>query len=100
VDYTQAIRLDPDNAEAYAWRGVVYGLFDNKNCDQAIADCTQAIRLIPNNSLGYLARSIVYQYQVGDLDLAIADFQTALRIDPNDEFTKDLLKEARGQRGY
>jgi Flp pilus assembly protein TadD len=40
ADFTQAIRLDPNNAKAYRERGLAY---NNKgDYDGAIGDCTQA----------------------------------------------------------
>ena len=45
ADYTEAIRLDPKNAEAYCNRGHAYE--EKGDYDKAIADCTEAIRLDP-----------------------------------------------------
>jgi tetratricopeptide (TPR) repeat protein len=45
ADYTQAIKLKPDYAEAYLWRGVMYNIKDDD--DLALADYTQAIKLKP-----------------------------------------------------
>ncbi len=51
ADYTEAIRLDPENAVAYRTRGVAY---DNlEEYDRALADLTQAIQLDSNDAIAY-----------------------------------------------
>jgi len=80
ADFTQAIRLDPNNANFYIERGSTYsGMGD---FDRTIADYTQAIRLNPNNATAYSNRGLTYS-EIGDLDRAITDFNEAIRLDPN-----------------
>ena len=45
ADFTEAIRLNPNDAEAYYSRGCEY--FEKGDHDRAIADFTEAIRLNP-----------------------------------------------------
>ena len=45
ADFTEAIRLNPKDAEAYYSRGGAYG--EKGDYDKAIADFTEAIRLNP-----------------------------------------------------
>ena len=45
ADYTEMLRLDPNNAEAYCNRGNVYD--DKHDYDHAIADIKDAIRVSP-----------------------------------------------------
>jgi tetratricopeptide (TPR) repeat protein len=80
ADFTQAIRLDPDNAATYRERGNAYS--DKGDYDRAIADYNQAIRLDPNFTLAYTNRGVVYHYKK-DYDRAIADYNQAIRLDPN-----------------
>ncbi|MDR1325554.1 MAG: tetratricopeptide repeat protein, partial [Treponema sp.] len=80
VDYTQAIRLDPNYALAYYNRGVAY--HNKGDYDRAIADYTQAIRLDPNYALAYNSRGNAY-YNKEDYDRAIADYTQVIRLDPN-----------------
>jgi len=84
ADLTQAIRLDPNYADAYISRGSVYN--EKGDYDRAIADLTQAIRLDPNYAIAYVVRASAY-YSKGDYDRAIADFTQAIRLDPNSEIT-------------
>ena len=80
ADYTQAIRLDPNDAFAYNNRGITY---KNKgDYDRAIADYTQALRLDPNDAAVYNNRGVAYADK-GHLDRAIADYTQALQLDPN-----------------
>jgi tetratricopeptide (TPR) repeat protein len=78
--YTEAIRLDPNDADAYYNRGNAYG--NKGDMDRAIADFDQAIRLIPNYSLAYNYRGLAYLNK-GEYDRAITDFNQALRINLN-----------------
>jgi tetratricopeptide (TPR) repeat protein len=80
-DYTQAIRIDPNNALAYNERGRVYS--DKGDQDKAIADCNQAIKLNPNYALAYRNRGLAYNNK-GQYDRAIEDYNAAIRLDPND----------------
>jgi serine/threonine protein kinase/tetratricopeptide (TPR) repeat protein len=80
ADYTEAIRLKPDYAEAYSGRAFVY-TFVGK-FDQAIADCNEAIRIKPDLAEAYKNRANPHNElkQYGD---AIADCTEAIRLNPN-----------------
>jgi S1-C subfamily serine protease len=57
ADYTEAIRLKPDFADAFNDRGVVYLML--KQGDKALNDCTEAIRLKPNSPYFYTNRGTI-----------------------------------------
>lgn len=79
VDFNEAIKLDPKNAEAYRFRGATfYKLGDSKS---ALQDYNQAIALDPNNSELYLNRGIL-QADDGDSTNALADLDEAIRLNP------------------
>jgi tetratricopeptide (TPR) repeat protein/predicted small secreted protein len=80
ADFTQAIRLDPDNAKAYKERGNAY--YIKGDYDRAIADYTQAIRLDPDYALAYHNRGDAYSDK-DDYDRAIADYTQAIRLNPD-----------------
>jgi tetratricopeptide (TPR) repeat protein len=80
ADFTQAIRLDPNNALAYGERGNAYA--DKGDYDRAIADHTRTIKLDPNNAAAYSNRGLAYYYKV-DYDRAIADYTQSIKLDPN-----------------
>ena len=79
ADYSEAIRLDPKDTDAYKNRGDAY---QNKgDYDRAIADYSEAIRLDPKYAGAYNNRGDAYRDK-GDNDRAIADYNEAIRIDP------------------
>ena len=89
--YTEAIRLDPDYALAFAARALAFAsnatLWDTTtsavraDLDKAQADAAKAIALAPNLSEGYLARAVAY----GDLlefKEASEEYERALVLGP------------------
>jgi tetratricopeptide (TPR) repeat protein len=75
----EAIRLDPNLAEAYAYRSWAHG--QNNNNTQALKDANRAIQLNSRLALGYFTRGRAYQVK-NDNDRAIADYTEAIRHDP------------------
>lgn len=55
-DLTEAIRLNPNDPEAYLARGAAYML--SGNTQKAIEDCNQSIRLNPNYADAYTVRAM------------------------------------------
>jgi tetratricopeptide (TPR) repeat protein len=87
-DATQAIQIDPTNAEAFNNRGVAYR---HKNLyDQAIADYTRAIALKPDYAHAYNNRGYAYEMK-NQRDRAISDYRTALKLDPNYDHPREGL---------
>jgi len=82
ADYTEAIRLNPQDALAYNNRGVSYHN-GKQDYDRAIADYTEAIRLNPQDALAYSNRGASYNAKK-DYDRAIADLTEAIRLNPQD----------------
>jgi len=80
VNFSEAIRLRPDDASAFNSRGNAYE--SRGDHDQAIADYTQAVRLNPNYALAFNNRGIVYAHK-GNYYRAIADYNEAIRLNPN-----------------
>lgn len=79
ADYSEAIRLDPQNDAAYLNRGMEYT--DKRGHDRAIADFSEAIRLNPQYDKAYFNRGNSHADKL-DLDLAIADYSEAIRLNP------------------
>ena len=73
-------QIAPNNANAYASRGVVYSA--QRDYDKALADYNQAIQLDGGLIPAYNNRGIVYAAQ-GKYDEALADFNHTLQLDAN-----------------
>jgi tetratricopeptide (TPR) repeat protein len=71
-DYTETLRLNPNDARAYINRGLVY--YEKGDYDQAVADYNQAIRLAPNDAYAYYRRGFAY-YDKKDYDKALAVYR-------------------------
>ena len=80
TDYTKAIELDPDYADAYINRGVVKD--DLKDYYGAITDYTKAISLDPDYASAYNNRG-VSKKNLKDYYGAIADYTKAISLDPD-----------------
>jgi tetratricopeptide (TPR) repeat protein len=92
--YSEAVRLDPKNAFAFANRGIAYSKKGDN--DRAIADYDEAIRLNPTYALAFANRSVAYSNK-GDYDRAIADSDEAIRLDP--KYVPAFLNRASSYRG-
>ena len=70
IEYSKAIELAPDLAEAYNNRATAYT--EKGEYDKAIADCTKVIEMDPQSIIPYYNRSIAYLYK-GEYEKTIAD---------------------------
>ncbi len=92
ADFNEAIRLEPENSDAYYQRASFYDM-SQEDYDQAIADYTEAIRLDPTNFRYYFARGGLYQFYCTDANNeAIADYSALIAL----EFGYDHAWEMRG----
>ena len=82
ADYSQAIRLKPDYAEAYNNRGFAYSLKGKIEMPNAIADYSQAIQLRPDYAIAYNNRGVASMAS-GHAEEAFSDFNRALQIQPD-----------------
>ena len=79
ADYSEALRLKPDDGAAYYGRGQARLALNQS--DGAISDFTQAIRLSGDSPGLYVARGYA-QLVKGNANESIADFTVAIRLDP------------------
>ncbi len=78
--FTKAIVLDPDYAEAFRSKSIIY--FLQGDLEQALKNINEAIRLAPNYVDGYMTRAKICRLK-GDARQALADYDKALHFDPN-----------------
>jgi Flp pilus assembly protein TadD len=88
---TAAIEKEPDNATAYATRGMAY--YSKQDYDRAIADYSEVIRLKPTLGRAYAARAVAYK-EKAEFDKAIADFEEAIRLTPQEVELREGLASA------
>jgi hypothetical protein len=84
----RTLRLDPNFADAYNTKGVIYtrmGRYDRSNYDLALQQLTQALALDPSNAGMRLNLAIVYILRggEGDRQRALQEYGQAQRLDPN-----------------
>jgi tetratricopeptide (TPR) repeat protein len=80
ANYTEAIKFDPQNDEAYYCRALVKD--EILDYDGAIADYSEAIYLNSHYTNAYVGRGFVRALK-NQLDGAIADFTEGIRLDPS-----------------
>jgi tetratricopeptide (TPR) repeat protein len=89
--YTQVIQLNPNLAEAYFERGMIYHFpwrysgsqsTARKEAQASILDFTQAIRLNPDYAEAYFERGNSY-YKLQEYQKSIYDYTQASQIDPS-----------------
>ncbi|MFM6090550.1 MAG: tetratricopeptide repeat protein, partial [Dolichospermum sp.] len=79
-DYNQAIKINPNYAQAYNNRGFVRNELRDKQ--GAIDDYNQAIKINPNYAKAYYGRGNVRD-DLGDKQGAIDDYTQAIKFNPN-----------------
>ena len=82
ANFTRAIRLEPNNAEAYYERGHAISLID---AHAAIADYTQALQIDSKNVKVYSRRAYSRQ-QLFDYAGALQDLDRAIQLEPDQDF--------------
>ncbi|MEP6924406.1 MAG: tetratricopeptide repeat protein [Pyrinomonadaceae bacterium] len=90
----EAVRLDPNNAQALACRGNFYRLL--KKYDEALADLNESIRLSPEAATSYQIRSVIYKDRKM-YDEAIADQTGAIKIHAEADYQSPYNYEERGE---
>jgi DNA-binding winged helix-turn-helix (wHTH) protein len=95
-DLGRAIAADPNDAEAYLWRGILS--MTEGNLAAATSDFRTARRIAPTSEVysRWLARAYAF---AGKPEQAIAEAREALRIEPDDAPAMLMIAGAQEQRG-
>ena len=81
AEFSEAIRLKPDNATPYFYRALAYRSMNR--LDEAIADLNRAAELEPEKGQVYLERGNTYMYG-NKYDSALPDFTRAIQLLPTE----------------
>ena len=82
ADFTEAIKIKPDDADTYERRAYVY--IQLKDYDKALADYTDSLKRDPKEVRVYLLRSYLYELK-GDAKNGIGDCDAILKLDPRNQ---------------
>ncbi|HEV8001436.1 MAG TPA: rhodanese-like domain-containing protein, partial [Planctomycetaceae bacterium] len=83
ADWNEAIRRDPNQADAYVGRGSAW--LDQKEYDMAISDYNGAIQLDPKSGTAYGLRGSAW-WAKEEYSRAVYDYVEAIRFDPKHAF--------------
>ena len=89
-DYSEAIRLSPDNAWAYNNRCWSYGQLGR--AEEALQDCEVALRLLPDRPEILDSRALAY-WLLGDNDKARQDLERAHQLDDSSPTWEERFNE-------
>jgi len=95
--YKEAVKADPDYAEAHAEIGFIYGSELGK-VDDSITELKKAIALNPNISSAHANLGMAYSVK-NMLDESIAEFRKAVDIDPGDSISSLNLAKSFYEQG-
>ena len=96
ADYSEALKLEPTDADIYNNRG--NALRRKGQYDRAIADYNEAIKLAPNDPDPVNGRGNAY-FNKGDRERALEDFNRAIKLDPDTVqayFNRARVREDKG----
>ena len=75
---TRALRLDPEIADAYYYRGLIF--IAKGDSDSAVINLTRALQIDPEHTDAYFNRARVY-FALQDIDAALGDLTSAAEIE-------------------
>ena len=83
VNFTEAIKFNPDSDYAYTRRGECYRMLGQYK--EAIDDLNEAIRRNPKNGFAYASRAVSL-WGLGQTDSVMRDLDEAIRLKPDYDF--------------
>ena len=94
ADCNQAIRLEPNDTNAFFNRGYAYKA--KGRYDRAIEDYDRAIRLNPSDADAFSNRGVAHKAK-GQYDRAFEDFNQAIRLNPRHECVQQPGRRPQGK---
>lgn len=95
-DYSAALAIKPELAEAYFGRGMALGRLGNVR--EGIADLSIFLEYRPDSSIGYTKRGVRFLW-IGERDNAARDLQKAIALNPRNAEAHDDLGVIYAQKG-
>lgn len=92
AEFEQALRINPDRADAWFHRGMTWGLMGDHW--RAIGDFNRAIGIAPDYAEAYNCRGYAHLC-LGEYRRAVEDLERADRLNPGDELIQGNLQQAR-----
>ncbi|MEQ1604389.1 MAG: tetratricopeptide repeat protein [Pyrinomonadaceae bacterium] len=86
ADFSQAIKIDPKDADHWLYRGLVRRMLlrvDYSKADGGILDLSEAIRLNPSSAAAYSGRGQIYA-EKNDHKKALPDLDRAIQLNSSD----------------
>lgn len=96
-EFNQAINQNPESAEIYNQRAVVY--IHLKKQHLSLSDFNKAVELDPEYAYRYASRAYARDF-FGDTDGAIEDYTKAVELDPTDAVANNNLGILLEKKGY
>ncbi len=97
-DFDAGITADSNNADLHSEKGVT--LFHQSLTFEALAEMNRAVEIEPNNPYRYSSRAYI-KNALKDVDGAIADYEKAIELDPEDAIAMNnlgMLQEKQGNK--
>mgnify|MGYP000035028118 CR=1 FL=1 len=95
--FTQVLKADPKNANAYSQRAICYLNLDQ--LDLSLSDMNKAVEYDPEYSFRYQSRGYL-RARLKDYEGAIKDYEKAVELDPDDAIAYNNLALAQEQMGW
>jgi tetratricopeptide (TPR) repeat protein len=96
-DFSEAIIVEPNNADIYADRAVAY--FHLQEFSLALKDKNKAVELEPQKPYRYSSRAYI-KSAMGDVEGAIDDYKKCIELDPEDSIAYNNLGLLEEKLGY
>ena len=98
-DYNMAVKANPDDADAYFYRGFTYESKSKPDYKRAIQDYKKAIELNPDNADAYAYLAQVYSLAGSDSGLVIENYSKTIELNPHHNYAYTNRAQAYMEKG-